>query len=92
MLTIHIDKNNKITFGEAMVLLNMGHTISRFTLNYPCYYKLEPYRTGDGIVLPNMVTVYSKNHEDEKSVVDYPFNIQDVMAEDWIVYTPNQKL
>lgn len=92
MLTIRIDKSNKLTFGEAMILLNMGHTISRFTLNYPFYYKLEPYKRADGVVLPKAVTVYSKNHEGEKNVADYPFSIQDVMAEDWIVYTPNQKL
>ena len=81
------DKDGLINFGQAMLMLLKGHTISRFTLNYPFYFKIDSFVEADKVFQIPMT--FHKHKELKAPAV---FADSDITAEDWIIYVPNQKL
>lgn len=81
------NEDGLMTFGQAMIMLMKGHTISRFCLNYPTYYKIDIHiEAGEKFKIP---CVFHK-YKDRKAPA--AFESHDLTSKDWIIYTPNQKL
>jgi len=81
------DEDNLMTFGQAMIMLMKGHTISRFCLNYPFYFKIDAFVEADKIF--NIPLTFHKYKGDKSPA---RFADKDLTAKDWIIYKPNQKL
>ena len=76
-----------MTFGQAMIMLMKGHTISRFRLNYPFYFKVDTFC--DGCKVNTIPMTFHKRTEEKAPAIFYD---NDLTAKDWIIYEPNQKL